>query len=498
MNKNVVYIIGLLMMVTSCSDFLEPKSQSEFVPKNAVSLNEMLLGDAYPQPNVSSCYLFSLQTMLDDDICCSSLPYTAYQVAQLPGYNALYSWQPDMFYLMGEVNIFYNVWESYYQFILGANAALDYIDDMVGTYEEKAIVKAQSYALRALYYFNLVNLFGEPYNHNKKALGVPLKISSELTSTLPARNTVEEVYTQIETDLNEAEKFYLSLPESSQFSKNYRTSLPMVQLLKSRVYLHMERWSEAAEYADKVISDWSFSLVDLNTLPAPTAKEPYYNFISFDCSETIWLYGSVDDVTKYNRFIIGGQDKQPRWYMFNASTDLLTGYVGGDLRKERYIVKEYSDPTIYLTFGKYLISSTHVPSSGTEFGVAFRLAEAYLNLAEGAALSNDPVTARAAINTLREHRFTPETYTPMPELTGQDLVDYIRQERRLELCYEGFRWFDLRRYGMPSFSRDWVVNGEKVATYVIAEKDPSYTLPIPEQVLEKNKNLEQNTLANPR
>lgn len=306
MNKNVVYIIGLLMMVTSCSDFLEPKSQSEFVPKNAVSLNEMLLGDAYPQPNVSSCYLFSLQTMLDDDICCSSLPYTAYQVAQLPGYNALYSWQPDMFYLMGEVNIFYNVWESYYQFILGANAALDYIDDMVGTYEEKAIVKAQSYALRALYYFNLVNLFGEPYNHNKKALGVPLKISSELTSTLPARNTVEEVYTQIEKDLNEAEKFYLSLPESSQFSKNYRTSLPMVQLLKSRVYLHMERWSEAAEYADKVISDWSFSLVDLNTLPAPTAKEPYYNFISFDCSETIWLYGSVDDVTKYNKFIIGG------------------------------------------------------------------------------------------------------------------------------------------------------------------------------------------------
>ena len=341
-------------------------------------------------------------------------------------------------------------------------------------------------------------MFGEPYNHNKKALGVPLKISSELTSTLPARNTVEEVYTQIEKDLNEAEKFYLSLPESSQFSKNYRTSLPMVQLLKSRVYLHMERWSEAAEYADKVISDWSFSLVDLNTLPAPTAKEPYYNFISFDCSETIWLYGSVDDVTQYNRFIIGGQDKQPRWYMFNASTDLLTGYVGGDLRKERYIVNEYSDPTIYLTFGKYSISSTHVPSRGTEFGVAFRLAEAYLNLAEGAALSNDPVTARAAINTLREHRFTPETYTPMPELTGQDLVDYIRQERRLELCYEGFRWFDLRRYGMPSFSRDWVVNGEKVATYVIAEKDPSYTLPIPEQVLEKNKNLEQNTLANPR
>ena len=59
MNKNVVYIIGLLMMVTSCSDFLEPKSQSEFVPKNAVSLNEMLLGDAYPNRmyQVVTCFL---------------------------------------------------------------------------------------------------------------------------------------------------------------------------------------------------------------------------------------------------------------------------------------------------------------------------------------------------------------------------------------------------------------------------------------------------------
>ena len=42
MNKNVVYIIGLLMMVTSCSDFWSPSLKVSFVPKNAVSLNEML------------------------------------------------------------------------------------------------------------------------------------------------------------------------------------------------------------------------------------------------------------------------------------------------------------------------------------------------------------------------------------------------------------------------------------------------------------------------
>lgn len=497
MNRYIVYIIGLLLVAASCSEFLEPKSQSEFVPKNAVSLNEMLIGSAYPKPNVDNC-LFSYLVMLDDDICCSSLPYAPYSEGMVAGYHALWSWQPDMFYTLGTVTKFKNVWEAYYKLILGTNAALDYIDDMTGTHDEKAIVKAQACALRALYFFNLVNMFGEPYSHNKKALGIPLKVSSELTIEYPARNTVEEVYTQIEKDLDEAERLYLSLPEASRYKQDYRASLPMVQLMKSRVYLHEEKWSEAAKYANKVITDWGFALADLNTLPAPTKKEPYYNFVSYNCSETIWLYGNINDATGYSSFVIGNRDKQPRRNMFNASPELLKGYVDGDLRKERYIVTEYEDPTIYLPWGKCFISSTHVATNTSEFGMAFRLAEAYLNLAEGAALSDDPVTARNAINTLRKYRFTEETYKLMPEYTGDDLVNFIRQERRLELCYEGFRWFDLRRYGMPSFSRDWVIEGQKIAVFTMEEKDPAYTLPIPEQVLEKNKYLEQNTLANPR
>lgn len=497
MKKYIVYIVGLLVLATSCGEFLEPKSQSEYVPKNAVSLNEMLIGSAYPKPNVDNC-LFSLQTMLDDDICCSSLPYPAYNEGKLYGHLALWSWQPDMFIKLKDVQLFHNVWQAYYKLILGANAALDYIDEMTGTYEEKAIVKAQALALRSLYFFNLVNLFGEPYSHNKDALGIPLKVGSELTIEYPKRNTVEEVYQKIEEDLNEAEKLYLSLSKINQYSQNYRTSLPMVQLMKSRVYLHMEKWSEAAEYANKVIKDWDFSLVNLNSLPTPTKKEPYYNFISYNCSETIWLYGNISDGTKYSSFIIGDRDKLPRRNLYNASSKLLEGYRDGDLRKERYIVTEYQDPTIYLPWGKTYISSTHVASSSSEFGVAFRLAEAYLNLAEGAALSDDPETARAALNTLRKHRFTEDKYAEMPSLTGDALVEFVRQERRLELCFEGFRWFDLRRYGMPSFSRDWIVSGQKVAVYTISDKDPSYTLPIPEEVLEKNNNLEQNTLANPR
>ena len=66
----------------------------------------------------------------------------------------------------------------------------------------------------------------------------------------------------------------------------------------------------------------------------------------------------------------------------------------------------------------------------------------------------------------------------------------LTEERRKELCFEGQRWFDLRRYGMPSFTRKW---GE--LTYKLEEKDRSYTMPIPNEVLDKNMRLEQNPLA---
>lgn len=284
MIKYIVFI-GLFLVSVSCSDFLEPKSQNEYVPENAVSLNEMLLGEAYARADYSNC-LFSLQTILDDDVTCSTLPYPVYSGANnVEGYHALYSWQPDMFTTMENVGLYNdnssNPWKAYYDLILGCNAALDYIDDVVGTDEEVALVKAQAHALRALYYFNLVNLFGEPYSHNKEALGVPLKLTSELTTDYPLRNTVEEVYEQIERDLDAAEEYYLALPEDMQYKQDFRTNLPMVQLLKSRVFLHMERWAEAAEYANRVITEWEFSLVDLNTLPTPTEREPYYNFISY-------------------------------------------------------------------------------------------------------------------------------------------------------------------------------------------------------------------------
>ena len=95
--KNIFAAALFALVLTGCEDFLEPNSKSEFVPKDATSLNELLLGVAY-QRNDSKGFSAFL-ALLDDDI--EAMPY------QKPNsgfdankYLASFTWQPDMFNMM--------------------------------------------------------------------------------------------------------------------------------------------------------------------------------------------------------------------------------------------------------------------------------------------------------------------------------------------------------------------------------------------------------------
>ena len=58
-------------------------------------------------------------------------------------------------------------------------------------------MKAEALAVRALLYFQLVNIYGEPYNHNKEALGVPVRLIADLTEKQIERSTVGYVYEEV-------------------------------------------------------------------------------------------------------------------------------------------------------------------------------------------------------------------------------------------------------------------------------------------------------------
>jgi hypothetical protein len=119
-----------------------------------------------------------------------------------------------------------------------------------------------------------------------------------------------------------------------------------------------------------------------------------------------------------------------------------------------------------------------------------RTAEAYLNKMEAEALLGKDADALADLNTFCATRYA--NYTAQ-NLTGDNLLTTIRNERRREFCYEGHRWFDLRREGMPEISHIYRERkGGPLVKYVLQHNDPMYTIPLPTSAFENNNALQQN------
>ena len=493
------FLFVVFVMFSSCSEFLEPKSPNEYIPEKVSSLDEMLVGSAYPSASNGSLFVF--HNILDDDVMITDeeVAWPESKSSEKKAFLQLYSWHPDMQMTMQDAGIYKKVWESFYNLILGSNAALDYIDEVSGTKEEKAYVKAQALALRAFYYFQLVNLFGEPYTYNQDALGVPLKLTSALNSGYDKRKKVGEVYDQVIKDLNEAEECFSELPADKQFSPNYRISLPAVQLLKSRVYLYMNNLDKAAEYAKKLIKDWDFTLYDLRALSdADMSATSYPHYVTYDNPETIWAFGKTNDVVDLTFYLTGYKGINDYRRFMNASNELVRTYTdNGDLRVKFYLVPEYGYmPVRYLAISKCVLIGENVPSED-KFALSLRLSEAYLILAEATA-KTEPDIALKAINDLRKKRISEDKYEDKTGLSGDDLLDFIKEERRRELCFEGHRWFDLRRYGMPGFTREWKEKGVATQWFTMEKNDAAYTLPLSKEVMDRNPGLEQNRLGNPK
>lgn len=528
--KNKIAIGALSgLLLCSCGDFLEPSSTSEFVPKDASSLNELLLGEAYPRNDIDRMNIFL--NLMDDDI--TAMPY---QIPQ-DGFDAnrflaAYTWQPDMFKMMEEAGYTStNMYERYYQLILGANAVIDYIDQVSDEKQKINYVLAQAYALRGFLYFKLVNIFGEPVNSNPNALGVPLKLNSgvEIEEAALERRSVKQVYDQILIDMLEAERLYKTLPEEKQFDKDYRTSLPMVQLILSRVYLYLEDWKKAADYAEQLMQNNQFKLLDLNSVALET-ENGYPNFKTYhayaESSEVIWLYGSVNDmgglVMTYAGTANPKDNNRIMHAYFKASDELMDSFEETDLRKERYIIRKpvRDDRGIEvwtpMAIGKLSVSIPEytgialnnyykpVTASGV-FGRSLRLSEAYLNYAEAKAMmfkegtdGNGANDAKEALDELRSHRFATADFETLEISDAEELVQFIRDERRRELCFEDHRWYDLRRWGMKEIKHVWYTDENTKSTYTLNVGDKGYTVPIPDEAMEMNAALKQNELAGKR
>jgi hypothetical protein len=136
-----------------------------------------------------------------------------------------------------------------------------------------------------------------------------------------------------------------------------------------------------------------------------------------------------------------------------------------------------------------------------------RLSEAYLNQMEACAMLGHTDEANELLNKLRRERI--EGYADQ-YYTDAELVSQIRDERRKELCFEGHRWFDLRRYSVNElypYSKRIVhvmnaVNGKgnqvNKQTYILEEHDLAYTFALPKKVIEFDKKPMENNIREKR
>lgn len=452
----IMILVLVSLWTTACSDFLEEKSQDEVIPITTVDYSELLLGYLYSMES----YQWTAMYMLDDDISISDRSMSPTQVGG--DYNVrkaygCFTWQPDMW---EQSPSYPDIYDYTYSQIMGINAVLDGIDEAIGSQEDRDKIKAEALAARAFGYFVLVNLYGEPYNYNKKALGVPLKLDGILLENGIARSTVEEVYAQIVKDLEESSALF------GKYQKQrggYRINGTTADILLSRVYLFMEEYDKAIVAADRAIAT-AEGLTDYTKMTSDFILQTYNN------SEVEWIYG----------------DANIYFSLFQPSTDLLSKYEAGDKRKEFWMQNYY---------GIYILVSKIQPNGYKGPKNTIRISEAYLNRAEARVLSEKNANAAGALkdlNDVRRNRIS--NYQDIIDTEG--LLDKIRTERRCELCFDWLRWFDLRRYGMPSISHECkLLKGDPWMIFTLREKDPLYTLPIPQTSIRNNVRLQQNASA---
>ena len=460
---SLFFIAGLLVF-SSCSKLLEEKSQSDVIPKTAIDFRELLIGSGYMKSRQDPT---NFVYFMDDDVDLhieygNGTGETVVGSSTAKSNYLFYTWQPKLADRNGLGDLISEdpastVYYYFYELIKGCNAVLDNIDNAVGTQQEKDRVKGEALAVRALYYFRLVNLYGEPYNSNPTALAVPLKLNSGISAEYLQQATVAEVYNQVVNDLNEAARLMDPLPIAR---RDYHINQPAIHILLSRVYLYMEKWAESVAEADKVFTQGGM-LTDLTGITTGY-------WLSYTNPEVEWMYGG---------------STQPDQSTYIPAGEFRATFGANDVRlKYGFVVDQQSGTPLVTKF-----SST----ASVDLTQTIRTGEAVLNRAEANVQLGKLAAAMKDLNDLRRTRII--GYTDENIGTKEELLQAVRDERRKEFCYEGFRWFDLRRYGMPAISHRYQHEvGEPVLHYTLTSKDPMYTLPFPTSLLLRNPALKQN------
>ncbi|UKJ06780.1 RagB/SusD family nutrient uptake outer membrane protein [Solitalea lacus] len=334
--------------------------------------------------------------------------------------------------------------------------------------------KGEAHFIRAITLFDLARAYCRPFTNlaakpDDPNTGLPIVliasgIQADPFALLPGRATLRETYTQIISDLKEAQNLCpVSEPKTSAI--NYASKDAATALL-ARVYLYMGDWDNAINEASKIVSANKYALWNAAELKdiftkSKTSEEIFT--LAFDA-------GSPNSI--FMTEVKSGMFITPNW--LNILGDPINS---ADARKN-HIVKVANT-------NNYRLSKYDQPV-GTAFVDVrvLRYAEVILNRAEAYAEKGMLMEAVTDVNALRSKRGLP----PFASALQAEVLDEIKKQRRLEFLGEGFAKVDIFR---KNDTRPAITG----TPYIINEIKPDdfrAVFPIPLAEVHYNKNVKQN------
>lgn len=498
--KNI-FLALLLFTLGACDDFLtqlpETAIPEDMAMDDLVSAEETVIGiySCFKNPNLYSGTLVQAPD-IQADLVQAAIGYSN-------RFGDFYRWT-----VTPNDDVLLNVYGGLYEIIARCNFFFDHVETVragLKTEAEKALMdkyEADAGFMRALAYSDLIRTFCEAYEPAtaEHALGVPLYLhyrEGNGSTVKKPRASLQASYEQVLNDLDRSEKLSARVGNDAMY-----VTQGAIAALKARVYLYMQNWEKAEEYATDVIEaeingERVYRLADVNTniqAPDGLVTNEYAALWKYDsASEIIFKisFSTNDMGGSLGTLFMGvtGGLYNPNYV---PAQWLVESYSANDARKgiffsrmntiqngSQYVIMKYpGNPVIDGSAGKYY---TNMPK-------VLRLSEIYLIRAEARAMQQNTTGANQDLTTLRRARI--DEYGSASH--SQDkLMEEIRNERAKELCIEGFRLADLKRWkkGFERQPQNGTITGEQYSSLKVNGSDKRFTWLIPQHEITASQGL---------
>ncbi len=353
------------------------------------------------------------------------------------------------------------IYEQWFQLIARANYLICNIQ-ISDNFAKSAI--DQAYFLKAFAYFQLTRMYG----------GLPIIDKIPIATDKFPRASQADTWTAIEGYLKKAlNDNLIPVRLGGQDPSDGQATLAAAQTLLGKVYLYEKKYSDAISILEQVAQNNQYSLEDnYSDIFSPANKHGKESIFEINFSEVNQGAGWDNLANSNSTFTLCGPRTgevsipdpatfQWGWGMNQPTSKLATAFdaLGDIVRKNNSIISSdsvrwyYTNDSSTVTFQneetgwwdlkhvrrKGYFATTNQVGQNT---IVFRLSDVFLMLAEAYNQSGNDAKALENFNKVRTR-----AKLASASGSGADLFEQIKKERRLELCLEGDRYFDLVRWG---------------------------------------------------